>query len=141
MEEDGERRSRDKGREREREWRSRFHLCVSSSQAVRAGLPESLTELAPNFPCFHHSCSAVRWEHHSCTRLLLLLAPKGDLHQQHSRLAPKRQQFWPKLNETFTDGAAGTVHQDPAPKWDFETPAIPPIEYSGHFGARVLSLT
>ena len=38
VEEDGERRSRDKGREREREWRSRFHLCVSSSQAVRAGL-------------------------------------------------------------------------------------------------------
>ena len=125
------------GREREREWWSRFHLCVSSSQAARGALRVSQS-LLQTFPA-STTAAAHRWEHHSCTRLLLLLAPKGDLHQQHSRLAPKRQQFWPKLNETFTKGAAGTVHQDPAPKWDFETPAIPPIEYSGHFGARVLS--
>ena len=82
MEEDGERRSRDKGREGERERVAEqvSPVCVFEPSSAR-GAP-SLTELAPNFPCFHHSCSAVRWEHHSCTRLLLLLAPKGDLHQQ-----------------------------------------------------------
>ena len=138
MEEDGERRSRDKGREREREWRSRFHLCVSSSQAVRAGLrvSQSLLQTFPASTTAALRCGGSTTLAPDCC---CCLHQKGTC-TSNSRLAPKRQQFWPKLNETFTKGAAGTVHQDPEPKWDFETPAIPPIEYSGHFGARVLSL-
>ena len=126
------------GREREREWRSRFHLCVSSSQAVRAGLRVSQS-LLQTFPA--STTAAVRCGGSTT------LAPDCCccLHQKgtctsNSRLAPKRQQFWPKLNETFTKGAAGTVHQDPEPKWGFETSAVPPSQCSGHFGARVLSL-
>ena len=126
------------GRERERVAEQVSPVCVFEPSSARGALRVSQS-LLQTFPA-STTAAALRWEHHSCTRLLLLLAPKGDLHQQHSRLAPKRQQFWPKLNETFTKSAAGTVHQDPEPKWDFETPAIPPIEYSGHFGARVLSL-
>ena len=56
VEEDGERRSRDKGREGERERVAEqvSPVCVFEPSSARGA--ESLTELAPNFPCFHHSC-------------------------------------------------------------------------------------
>ena len=141
VEEDGERRSRDKGREGERE-RERVAeqvspVCVfepSSARGLRVS--QSLLQTFPASTTAALRCGGSTTLAPDCC---CCLHQKGTC-TSNSRLAPKQKQFWPKLNETFTDGAAGTVHQDPEPKWDFETPAIPPIEYSGHFGARVLSL-